>query len=102
MATEPKPKSNRIELHVTQATYNEIVVAMQASGQQLSPGVEIVLTKDIMVKNPLDLRMIAIRKDAADVAAKVFAGPPKDFVEFADQMTSYILNGKQQKDKKKW
>jgi hypothetical protein len=94
MATEPKPKSNRIELHVTEATYNEIATAMQASGQQLTSGSEIVLTKDIMVKNPLDLRMVSIRKDAAEIAAKAYGGPHDGFIEFADKITDYILHGK--------
>lgn len=99
MASEPKSKSNRIELHVTEATYNEIASAMQASGQTLTAGSEIVLTKDIMVKNPLDLRMIAIRKDAAEVVAKTYNGPPDGFIDFADKVTDYILHGKKQEAK---
>src|ERR1700761_7981097 len=90
------PKKARIELEVSENTYNEIAHAMAVKNIKLEANAEIVLTKDIMIKNPLDLRLIAMRKDAADIAAKVFRTSDEThdgFVSFVDEVANYIVHG---------
>lgn len=94
MSETVKPKSNRIELHVTQNTFNEVAAAVVAAGGKLTPGTELVLTSNMTIKNPLDLRMIAIRKDATEIASKVFKGVQANFTDFAEEVTQYIMHGK--------
>ena len=88
-----KVTTNKVELKVSQECYNEIASAMNASGQQITPGSEIVLSKDIMIKNPLDLRMISIRKDATDIASRLVGDNSKNLLELSDQVTKFIVFG---------
>jgi len=100
MPNDTKLKTNRIELKVSEAAYNEISTAMMNAGEKLSPNSEIILTKDIMIKNPLDPRRMAIRKDAAEIAVKIFHSYDADgnlshegFLTVVHQIEEFIATG---------
>src|ERR1700743_782149 len=95
MANDP-PKPQRVELRVTENTYNEISARMMEAGK-ITPGAEIILTKDITINNPLDPRAMGIRKDALDIAARIYKGTSdEDFLKFVETIVEYIKRGPKQ------
>lgn len=90
------------ELRVSIACYNEIANALEAQGKKVERGAIITLEKDDKIINPIDWRLVTLRRDTADIAAKVYNDNTKTlvyndntktFVEFSKEFYEYVLTG---------
>lgn len=91
-----------IELRVSSDCYNEVALALERAGKKVNRDAAITLTKDEKLIDPIDWRKVAVRKDATEVAAKVYAEADekgeqtsKNFVKFAEEVYQFILTGTQ-------
>ena len=92
----------KIDLKVSMETFNEIANALEARGEKVNSTENIVLTKDVSIKGPIDYRQVTIRKDVLVEVAKVYKTPlindfevsnSKHFIDFLDDVYNYILKG---------
>src|SRR5579864_989826 len=88
------------ELKVSIPTYNEIANALDALGKKFTPGVPLTIEKDDKIINPIDWRLVTLRRDVSDIAAKVYAESDPDgeqtsqnFVRFASELYQFALMG---------
>lgn len=91
------PKDAQVKLTVSIATFDEINAALEQQGFKLGTNVaEIVLTKGTELKQPIDFRLATIRRDCANLAARVCQGgkvSSYDFINFTNEVFGYVLNG---------
>ena len=88
------------ELKVSEQCYNEIANALDAAGKKVVPGAVLTIEKDISIVNPLDWRLITLRRDVIDIAAKVYAESDDqdrqtitNFVQFASSCFEFVKLG---------
>lgn len=79
-----------IELQISVECYNEIANALTAHGRKVDLDQSIKLTKNEKIKNPLDWRLIQVRKDCVEIAVKINS---QCTIEIASQIYNYILKG---------
>lgn len=93
-----------LELKVSLACYNEIANAMEASGKKLATGAVITIEKDDKIINPLDWRLVTVRRDACNIAMTAYRqeeadengdyhSSSKGFVPFCEEIYQFILRG---------
>lgn len=88
------------DLKVSESTYNEIANALDAQGKKVVPGAILTIEKDTTIVNPLDWRLITLRRDVSDIAVKVYAEADEDgnqacenFVRFAAELYEFVKSG---------
>lgn len=88
------------DIKVSENTYNEVANALDGLGKKFAPGTPLTIEKDITIVNPINWRYVGIRKDAAEIAAKVYAETDSkgeqtsdNFVLFAEEVYQFMLKG---------
>ncbi len=88
------------EIKVSVAAYNEIANALDSLGKKFAPDTPLTIEKDTKIVNPLDWRLIQVRKDAVEAAVKVYAESDIDgnqtvdnFTIFTNEIYDFILKG---------
>lgn len=94
---------------VSLETFNEIANALEATGKTINKDADIILTKDMSIKGPIDYRQVTIRKDVLEFVKDVYKAPMEDglfevsdsnhFINFFDDVYTYILEGKKPETK---
>jgi hypothetical protein len=83
---------------VSISTYNEIAGLLETQGIKLGDNhKEITLEKNMELLSPIDYRLVTIRRDVADIAAKSYNQQNfdnhEDFVEYVNKLFNFILKG---------
>ena len=88
------------EIKISVAAYNEVANALDGLGKKFAPGTPITIEADVKIVNPIDWRSVNVRKDAAEIAAKVYAESNEsgeqtsdNFVRFAEEVFQFMLKG---------
>jgi hypothetical protein len=86
------------DIKVTTATYNEIVQALTNSGRALKSGEPVTIHKEEKLLSPIDYKLVTVRRDCADICAKVYNSSHMDkgitFIEFCNVLYQFVLNDK--------
>lgn len=82
------------KLLVSLATYNEIAGLLEKSGEKINDGKGLILDKSTALVPPVDFRLIAIRRDCADIASKTFMQGSGNFVDYVNEIYEFVLNQK--------
>jgi hypothetical protein len=86
------------DIKVTTATYNEIVQTLTNNGRIFKPGDPIVIQKDERLLPPVDYKLATVRRDCADICAKVYNSSHMEkgitFIEFCNVLYQFVLNDK--------
>lgn len=87
------------KLVVSDQTYNEISVNLKRLGREINDGKGLVLERGDAIIPPHDFRMVAIRQNCLMAAAEVFknvnAGNTDDFIEIAQDIFKWTLDGRE-------
>lgn len=88
------------EIKVSVAAYNEVANALDGIGKKFAPGTPLTIEADTKIINPIDWRLVNVRKDAVEQAVKVYAETDNkgeqtsdNFVLFAEEVYQFILKG---------
>ena|ERR1700677_1407412 len=93
------------EIKVSIASYNEIASALEQQGRKLEYGKPITIEKDDRIINPIDYKLATIRRDCADICAKVYNEGHMEkginFIEFCNHLFNFVLTNKLPNEEKK-
>jgi hypothetical protein len=86
------------KLKVSISTYNEIASLLELQGIKLGENNnQLILEKDTQLLSPIDYRLVTIRRDVADIAAKSYNIQNIDnnvsFVEYVNELFNFVLKG---------
>lgn len=101
--------TDKTTVKVSLETFNEIANALEASGKTINKETDIILTKDISIKGPIDYRQVTIRKDILEFVKDVYKAPMNEdqieitdsghFINFFDDVYNYCLKGEKPTEK---
>lgn len=90
-----------LEIKVSAACYNELAETLNKLGKKIAPGATITIDKDEKIIDPTDWRFLKVRENAVMFAAQAYFNHnekgeriSEGFVEFANQVSGFILTGK--------
>lgn len=89
----PNPK---ILITVSLATFNELAAQLERQGYKFGENVDtFAVEKGTAIIPDKDFRLAQMRQNAVDLASKTYqSGIDEDFVDYADKIFKYILDGK--------
>lgn len=79
---------------VSMATYNEILSHLEKDGRKFGDAKTIQLEKTDILMPPIDMRLVTIRRDCADIASKTHNYGHSSFVNHVKEIYEYVLSEK--------
>lgn len=96
-----------MKIKVSISAYNEIATALERHGIKADGTTELTLEKGTQLTCPVDFKMVTIRRDIADIAAKCYKDQAHHcdggmFTDFCDDLMKWVLNEEPETKPKGW